>query len=58
VKFEDLEQVYEALAEAIDRAGAQSEVYLAKLVLMLANDGQSPDAVLTAIENCLYDLSQ
>ena len=37
--FSDLETVYESVATAIDSAGPEKrEVFLAKLVLMLANE--------------------
>lgn len=35
----DVERVYEALAEGVDRAGAQnSELFLAKLALLLSHE--------------------
>lgn len=50
---EQLEQVYEALAQAIDRAGPeQAEVYLAKLALALAEDLGSADRALAVIAEC------
>ena len=49
----DLEIVYEALAQAIDRAGpAQAEVYLAKLALALADERGDSDRVCAAIAEC------
>lgn len=54
---DDLEQVYEALAQAIDRAGPeQAEVYLAKLALALAEelgDGARVQAVIAECETGL-----
>ena len=55
--FSELEAVYERLAVAIDTAGPdKSEVFLAKLVLMLAAQLGQPEKVLAAIETCLQDL--
>ena len=34
----DLEQVYDELAQAVDRAGERSELFLAKLALLLAQE--------------------
>lgn len=54
---DDLEQVYEALAQAIDRAGPeQAQVYLAKLALALAEelgDGARVQAVIAECETGL-----
>ncbi|MBY4678413.1 DUF2783 domain-containing protein [Marinobacterium arenosum] len=53
----DLEQVYDALAEAIDRAGeAHDRLFLTKLVLLLANRCGDRQAVLEAIDAALQDL--
>ena len=55
--FDDLEAIYERLAEAIDKAGpGKSEVFLTKLVLALANEVGDAERVGTAIESCLLDL--
>jgi hypothetical protein len=55
--FSDLEKVYERLAAAIDQAGPdKSEVFLAKLVLMLAERSGETAQTLQAIETCLNDL--
>ncbi|MEQ1647398.1 MAG: hypothetical protein ABL898_02330 [Hyphomicrobiaceae bacterium] len=55
--FNDLEAVYERVAVAIDSVGAEKrDVFLAKLVLMLARDVGDCDLVLKAIEACLQDL--
>lgn len=46
----ELETVYEALAEAIDRAGAEkSELLLAKVALLLAQELGDAPAVLASI---------
>lgn len=50
---EQLEQIYEALAQAIDRAGPeQAAVYLAKLALALAEDLGNADRALAVIAEC------
>lgn len=50
---EDLEQVYEALARAIDEVGPdKSELYLAKTVLALADSFGAAEDVLKVIEEC------
>jgi hypothetical protein len=55
--FNELEQVYESVALAIDTAGAEKrDVFLAKLVLLLARDIGNQAHVLSAIEDCLKDL--
>jgi hypothetical protein len=55
--FTELERVYERLATAIDEAGPdKSEVFLSKLVLMLAQQLAEPERALAAIETCLKDL--
>lgn len=47
----DLEAVYEALARRIDAVGEEkSELYLAKLALLLAHRIGDKDAALEAIE--------
>jgi hypothetical protein len=57
--FEDLEQAYEALAEAIDRAGAQNEsLFLAKLALALAHRLGSVEPFRVAIATALRDLPE
>jgi hypothetical protein len=48
--FADLERVYEALAEAIDKVGPEREaLMLARLALLLANDDGIVERVLTRI---------
>lgn len=45
-----LEDVYDALAEGIDRHGSEkSEMFLAKICLLLAKDLASPERCLTLI---------
>jgi hypothetical protein len=51
------EQAYEMLAAAIDRAGAANEsLFLAKLVLLLANRLDDPSAFAGMVEAALEDL--
>jgi hypothetical protein len=53
----DLEQVYDALASAIDLVGpAKSELFLVKLALMNANALADPARVLQHIEAAVRDL--
>lgn len=52
-----IEAIYEALAEAIDKTEAAkgqaaTPVYLAKLVLALAHALDDPDRVTALIESC------
>ncbi|MEZ5657431.1 MAG: DUF2783 domain-containing protein [Burkholderiaceae bacterium] len=55
--FEALEPVYESLAVRLDALpAAQRELYLVKLVLMLAHRSDDDRAVLDAIEACAVDL--
>ncbi|MNY76837.1 hypothetical protein D3C86_2165470 [compost metagenome] len=52
----DLERIYDRLAEAIDRTGNDSELFLVKLALLAAealNDAERFDAL---IECALQDL--
>lgn len=49
---EDLERVYEALADqldAVETGGANRELYLAKLVLLLAHETADADRVLAHV---------
>jgi len=56
--IEQLEQVYQHLAEAIDRAGQENEsLFLAKLALTLADQLSDPARFKTAIEIALQDLT-
>jgi len=57
--FEELEQVYGALAAAIDRAGPQNEaLILAKLALALAHRLGDRAAAEAAIAEALQDLPE
>jgi hypothetical protein len=52
----DLEQIYDALAASVDKAQAKSELFLAKLALLLANDVADPKRVVKLCEAALADL--
>lgn len=53
-----LEIIYDRLATAIDRAGDNdTPLFLAKLVLLLANDAREPAGVLNAIDSALQDIA-
>jgi hypothetical protein len=55
---ENLENLWERLAEAIDRAGRQHEVlFLSKLALLLGNELGDPARVERLIETALQDLN-
>ena len=57
LSFDDLEVVYDKLAQAIDQAGeANTPLMLAKLALWLANELENRDLALTAIDACLKDV--
>jgi hypothetical protein len=57
--FEDLEAAYEALAMAIDSAGAQREVlFLTRLALLLSHELGDIAAFRSAITTALEDLEQ
>lgn len=56
MKIEDLEIVYDELALHIDRAGDKSELYLAKLSLLLAEEIGDREKVVKLIESALLDL--
>jgi hypothetical protein len=54
---ENLEILWERLAEAIDRAGREHEVlFLSKLALLLGNDLNNLPRVQELIETALQDL--
>jgi hypothetical protein len=54
--FAQLETLYDELAGAIDRAGPEQEsVYLAKLVLRMAQEFGHADRVSALIEDCLHE---
>lgn len=53
----DLESTYDLLAEAIDNAPAgTSELMLAKLALLLANEVGDPARVQALVQSALADL--
>lgn len=52
----ELEQVYDDIAEAVDRAGTQSERMLAKLALLLANELGDRARVSALLEIAQQDL--
>ena len=53
----DLESTYDLLAEAIDNAPAgTSELMLAKLALLLANEVGDPARVKALVQSALSDL--
>jgi len=57
--FEQLEQAYECLAEAIDRTGPASEaVFFTKLVLTLAHQLGDIDLFKDAVAIALQDLPE
>ncbi len=51
-----LEAAFDQLAEAIDAAGPQRELFLAKLALILANQLADPRQLAEAIAAALRDL--
>jgi len=53
---QELESVYDALAESIDQAGEQDRLYLVKVALCLADLTGNADAVLNSFRECLEDL--
>jgi len=55
---ENLENLWERLAEAIDRAGREHEVlFLSKLAILLGNELGDPARVERLIETALQDLN-
>lgn len=55
--FEQLEVVYAEIAAGVDSAGPEkSQLFLAKLALLLARDVGDPAAVKAAIENAAKHL--
>ena len=55
--IENLENLWERLAEAIDRAGREREVlFLSKLALLLGNELKDHARVEQLIETALQDL--
>ena len=56
---EELEQVYELLAEAIDEVGPEHEAaFLTKLALVLAERLGDPDRVRQAVEIAKRDIRE
>jgi len=57
MSFEQLETVYEMMAQAIDKAGpARESLFLAKLVLLLSHHVGDDEVVHDAIATALRDL--
>jgi hypothetical protein len=55
--FNDLEKVYEMVADAIDRVGPENEsLFLAKFVMTLAHEINSLEAVEHALATALANL--
>ena len=53
----DLERLYDVLAQAIDEAGPEkSELFLAKLALLLADALDDADKACRLVRNALDDL--
>ena len=52
----DLEQVYDDIAQGVDRAGDRSELFLAKLALLLAQALGDQPRVAALIDTALADL--
>jgi hypothetical protein len=56
LSFRDLEELYDQLAQAIDRAGPEQEsIFLAKLVLRLAHEFGDGPRVRALVEECLHE---
>ena len=59
MKAAEIEIIYEALAKKIDTVGKDnSNIFLAKLVLLLAKDLRSLDKVLSKIDDSSLDLNR
>ncbi len=59
MKAAEIEIIYEALAKKIDTVGKDnSNIFLAKLVLLLAKDLRSLDKVLSKIDDASLDLNR
>lgn len=52
----EMDTIYTSLAQAIDKAGGQSELFLAMLSLKLATDIDDSKAVERSIQSVLLDL--
>jgi hypothetical protein len=56
LRFEELENIYDELATAIDAAGPEQEsVFLAKLALSLAHELGNAGRVSELIQDCLHE---
>lgn len=53
----ELEDFYDALAEAVDQAGDKSPLFLAKLALKLALDVGDMKTLMTALQVAAEDLT-
>jgi len=59
MKAAEIEIVYEALAKKIDIVGKEnSNIFLAKLILLLAKDLKNLDKVLSKIDDASLDLNR
>jgi hypothetical protein len=57
LQLNELESVYDTLAEALDQAGKDDEViFLTKLALLLANDVADESRINVAIREALKNL--
>jgi hypothetical protein len=56
MQIQDLEIIYDELARQIDIAGEKSELFLAKLSLLLARQIDDRSLVLKLIESSAQDL--
>ncbi|WP_321394898.1 DUF2783 domain-containing protein [Emcibacter sp.] len=57
--FEELEKIYDRLAEALDKAGEDKHaLFLARLVMVLAQQSGDPEMVREAIRNASDGLPQ
>ncbi|WP_194723755.1 DUF2783 domain-containing protein [Noviherbaspirillum malthae] len=54
--IQDLEAIYDELALKVDEAGQRSELFLAKLSLLLANQVGNKETVLALIDSAVQDL--
>jgi hypothetical protein len=52
----ELEQVYDDIAQGVDRAGDRSELFLAKLALLLAQALGDQPRVAALVDTALADL--
>ncbi len=56
LNFSDLENLYDELAQAIDTVGPEQEsVFLAKLVLSLAQEFGDAPRISALIQDCLHE---